>query len=104
MWCTFDSAISTPLPVARIEATPFAIKGMMAGDKPSNGSSSSSNFGSSANARAIDTILRALPGRQFGQVGALEGDVARHGVAIAHDAAKCRGLSGAVAPHEADQF
>ena len=36
-------------------------RGTMAGDSPAVGSSSSSSFGSSASARAIDTILRSLP-------------------------------------------
>ena len=61
MWWTFDSAMSTAWPSRRIEAMPSLMLGMTAGDRPSKGSSSSSSCGSSASARAIETILRSPP-------------------------------------------
>jgi len=60
-WWMFDSAISTPSPSRRTCAMPSAMLGMIAGDSPSNGSSSSSRRGSSASARATETILRSPP-------------------------------------------
>src|SRR5258707_9949484 len=46
-----DSAMKTACPKARILASPWMIAGTMTGDRPSVGSSSSSNFGPSASAR-----------------------------------------------------
>ena len=57
----FDSAMSTPWPSLRIDAMPSLMLGMIAGDSPSNGSSSRSRRGSSVSARAIETILRSPP-------------------------------------------
>src|SRR5882757_282694 len=54
--------------------------------------------------RESDAALRDLPGRQLRQVDAVEADAARPATAVAHDAAKGRGLAGAVAPDQADQF
>jgi hypothetical protein len=56
-----DSAIRIARPSLVIAATPALTAGMMAGERPSNGSSSSSISGSSASVRAIESILRSPP-------------------------------------------
>jgi len=56
-----DSAIRIEWPSVVIAAMPSATLGMIAGESPSNGSSSSSISGSSASARAMESILRSPP-------------------------------------------
>src|SRR5262249_55546254 len=56
-----DSAMNSAWPKARMLARPWMIDGTITGESPSVGSSSRSNFGPSASARAIDTILRSPP-------------------------------------------
>ncbi len=50
-----------PWPRRVIEAMPSVTAGMMAGESPSNGSSRRSSSGSSASARAMESILRSPP-------------------------------------------
>src|SRR4029077_5236240 len=54
--------------------------------------------------RKPDAALRDLPCRQLRQVRALEADAARSCTPITHDAAKRRGLAGAVAADQTDQL
>src|SRR5262245_37911816 len=56
-----DSAMRIARPSPVTAAMPALTAGMIAGDSPSNGSSSSSISGSSASARAIESILRSPP-------------------------------------------
>jgi hypothetical protein len=57
----FDSAITMLRPSRVIAAIDSASEGIIAGDSPSNGSSSRSSSGSRASARAIESIFRSPP-------------------------------------------
>src|SRR5438132_677945 len=56
-----DSAIRIARPRPVMAAMPALTSGMIAGERPSNGSSRSSISGSRASARAIESILRSPP-------------------------------------------